>query len=541
MDNSVSSSNFKEPLISRLEYLEDRFTNLLQALERRQLDITAQDFTLAHRVYGANDPVFRCLKIGVKDLVQYFHDCPQLLEPYAIATDLGEATYRDRTDKVILDCQRGQRGKFWVLFLENDQGKKFYIAVPNGNLSYKLSRVKNTLQKLFDIKVSNAGSEEITLLLPAQLQLRSDYQSWELIPEQKGKLEQGGSSFSPTEIKLELERLLNAQTITKTELHQEIQNLSQAQEKTKAYLSSLEKYLASLKDDAGVAETKATLATLKNNVNNLDRRLQQLQSAQVDYFAQLKLLQQQVPQPGNSDHQGPSDRPTINYDGIQQTFRNLHDRVGKLEQNFLTIQETLQRGIEAAPAQPQFSDHRQDERLDHLEQRVQKISEVVKQLGETTLMKSRLEKGTTPLPAIAPHSEESLSPLAKLVRLYNHNPNQLKQNYQLWIVKETQESIRRRFDNQAKANATDVIFEQTDNGIYWLLKDGAQYYLTLYNLDNLDLTNNFVKKTVQLLFECRRNYGHSKAQLIKPASVTRIASEPPQWKLTSTGILEFTA
>lgn len=497
MSDIEDNNNSLTEIVNHLDNLETRFKELFDSLKKGELPIEEKLTRVVTISESVRISVIKPLKVGKKDLIKYYNECPALLTEYASEVDLIPDSYRGNISEIIVE--RSPYGKFWVILTENptDQSK-FYWLLPNGNQSSFRNFTNETITKLFEIESPNHATEEISLLDPARLSICPNNIQWKL--ENRGVIKKGS---------------LPIQSITSFEL----EKVSNFQQDLKVQIAEFNKQ----------TELISKLDSFNNSLTNYQERLDKLE----------KLPLQIIELNQNTQEYN------CTLDKVNNSLITYQDRLNKLEQisQNSPVPSRISQGINPNLDIINNSLATNQGKINKLELQLQQISQNLNQYAllsnkiETILQQQRELKAELEL--LKP-SKKYKSELEIFIETYNHNPENLSESLKekLIIVSETKESIRQRFIG----NSNKLIFHINKDGVYWLFQSESNYYLVLYDPNHLDITGVAIEKTLKLLFECR-NYqssAHKKPPiLIKPAQVISINNNPQQWELQELGILEF--
>ena len=154
----------------------EKLFNYIHKLEQRLTTLETKETVIVKGHLETKQP--KPLNISEEQLINLYHDVPQILTEYVVEASLTADSYRQKTNgKIILE--HTARGNYWVVLLE-EKPKKNYYLLPNGNIKLRLHRL-NSILSLFELtgaKVDN--SNEFTLLKPASISIFPNGKQWQL-------------------------------------------------------------------------------------------------------------------------------------------------------------------------------------------------------------------------------------------------------------------------------------------------------------------------------------------------------------------------
>ena len=166
----------------------EKIFSYVQKLEKRITKLESEKAIIVHGHLASQSA--KSLTISLNQLINVYNDVSHILDVYAVTVSLSADSYRQQVkDQVILN--QVTRGNYWVILLENEEGKNYYL-LPNANIKLRIYRLK-TISNLFAIKGENDGKqEEFTLIKPAKLEILSSGNEWRI--KEKGELFLGKKS-----------------------------------------------------------------------------------------------------------------------------------------------------------------------------------------------------------------------------------------------------------------------------------------------------------------------------------------------------------
>jgi flagellar biosynthesis chaperone FliJ len=281
--NNEENNNQLSEIIKYLDNLETRFKQLYDDLEKGELPVReklVRTFTISESLRLS---AIKLLRVGKKDLIKYYHECPQILTEYATEVDLIPDSYRSVIPETIFE--RSPRGKYWVILTEN-QTQKFYWLLPNGNQNNFRNFTNETISKIFEIESPNYATDNIILIEPAKLSICANDTQWKL--EEKGFIKKG--SIPPSsQTSFELEKI----SLLQEQLQFQITELK----KQTDLILKLEKFNNSLGNfQAKIDNIDSQIREINQNINQISQSFNNNEQTNIIKFETLnqKLLNSQT-------------------------------------------------------------------------------------------------------------------------------------------------------------------------------------------------------------------------------------------------------
>lgn len=187
-----------DKLLKRIERVETRL-KFVQNTIKQFNQIKDQKLVL---VTGSLEtPKITPINISKYQLLDIYHDVPQLLLEYVFKVSVTKESYRQKTKGEIF-LETVNRGNYWVV-ATNYQSKEQYWLLPAANLTINIHKLK-TFQSLFNlVGESSSKTTEFMLNEPAQVFRLPSGNTWKL--EEQGVIE-FGSDHRSSQLLFELEK-----------------------------------------------------------------------------------------------------------------------------------------------------------------------------------------------------------------------------------------------------------------------------------------------------------------------------------------------
>lgn len=281
----------EENLIKRIEELEKQLQEVMIILELK--DSFGNLISGSKIRGGMKQSRISYVNFSEIELVDSYHQSPQLLSCIAITVSLTAESYQGQGNKGIY-FQKSTNGNYWVIATQPDT----YWLVPKEDIQIN-SQSMRTVEKIFECQAYESHiNKHFSLIKPAKVSLTFDTEEWKL--EERGKLDFSNSShyssgsLSNSEIK-EFEQKLNSLKLQLGELIQSYQKKIQ----------SFEKNLSLLQEQANLISQlyQKRCAILEKEQENARKEREHLQSQILQIMNQIN---------HNSSHEIPSKSVEIN-------------------------------------------------------------------------------------------------------------------------------------------------------------------------------------------------------------------------------------
>ncbi len=184
----------------------NKIITYIQQLEKRVDELESKPVVIVEGNKDNNQP--KPLQLPLAKLIDIYNDVPQVLAPSAVEVSLNDDSYRRKSEDNKIILEPIIRGKYWVILLENNHEKKYYL-VPNASVKFKLYRMES-INYLFNFLGKDENNvDKFNLNKPCELDILPSGKQWQLIAQ--GELSIGDKS-PVFELVSEIEEIHNIQT-----------------------------------------------------------------------------------------------------------------------------------------------------------------------------------------------------------------------------------------------------------------------------------------------------------------------------------------
>ncbi|GBF78793.1 WD40 repeat domain-containing protein [Aphanothece sacrum] len=260
------SDNNLENIVERFNQLETQFNSLVKSLEQGS---HPWGMIKASRVTGAMElPKISRIKASETELIDIYHNSPQILSHLAIIVALTPESYQRQTNESIY-LEQVSNGNYWIIVTE----KNNYWLIPKDNIRINANSIK-TVQSLFTCQgYEEIGTRKFSLIKPAKLSLMANGKQWKL--EELGILD-----FSNSRAILSTKDYIEQEEIESqlTQLNQEILKIKNDYQKT----------INSLQEKQKLLEKKLEIAAKeRQQINSKLEQIISVNKALVDHIAKI--------------------------------------------------------------------------------------------------------------------------------------------------------------------------------------------------------------------------------------------------------------
>lgn len=180
-----------EKLEARLKFVQNTITQLDRINNQKAVLVTG----------SLETPKKNPINISKYQLIEIYHDIPQLLSEYTFQVSVTSESYRQKTQGLIF-LETVNRGNYWIIGTNYDSKEQYWL-LPAANLTINIHKLK-TFQYLFNL-VGESPSETTEFMLnePAQVSRFPSGNIWKL--EKQGIIEFGKNNRS-SQLLFELEK-----------------------------------------------------------------------------------------------------------------------------------------------------------------------------------------------------------------------------------------------------------------------------------------------------------------------------------------------
>ena len=212
-----------EKLEIRLKFVQNTITKFHQIENQKAVLVTG----------SLEIPKINAINISKNQLIEIYHDIPQLLSEYIFKVSLTPESYRQKTQGQIF-LETVNRGNYWIVATKYDNKEQYWL-LPAANLTINLHQLK-TFQYLFNLVGTPSETIEFQLNEPALVSRFPSGKTWKL--EKQGTIK-FSSNRPSSQLIFDLEK--TNQKYQKLQSHYEI--LTQHFSEVKHQLKQLEKEL----------------------------------------------------------------------------------------------------------------------------------------------------------------------------------------------------------------------------------------------------------------------------------------------------------